>query len=482
MRVPTSAYFAKQKINLAQLNVKEAGYVFVYLSYEDLSNNYVQFDDFKVTHTKSNVVQYNEYYPFGLQTANSWTRENTTGNSFLANGGTELNATSNLYDLDYRNYDPVLGRMNGVDPMATKYASLTPYNFSFNDPVTFTDVSGADPDWLKEHRALEGWFNNTMPSTYMDPGGGGSTGGGYYGSVMGGYGGMAGSYSVPRAGWASSASSSGNGSSQSVYQFLSSAWDSPHGGHWVNGMGWLFSSQVQALTYGMAYQSRNNSWGITVYQSAGATEFAFTWAISTGSQPTKATVDYWLSKREHILSPKFFASLVLTGGEEELVNLLRKNIFLPLRVALHLPDAISFAANVNMLTGAGVDLTFGDSGGILVLTGPNAGMMKALGDSGGGIGWDISVGGTITELYFIKVMDVAPAIGDFEGMRRSFSAGWGGYGPAIWLDMSLGVTWAESFGPGRETRGYVLGLAFFIGAGDPGPSFNYNYGMTTIRK
>jgi RHS repeat-associated protein len=85
------------------------------------------------------------YYPFGMQTANSWTRENTTGNNFLANGGTELNTTSNLYDLAYRNYDPVLGRMNGVDPMASKYSSLTPYNFSFNDPVTFADPSGADP-------------------------------------------------------------------------------------------------------------------------------------------------------------------------------------------------------------------------------------------------------------------------------------------------------------------------------------------------
>ncbi len=101
--------------------------------------------DFNVTHTKTNIVQYNEYYPFGHQTQNSWTREGATGNNFLANGGTEFNATSNLYDLDYRNYDPVLGRMNGVDPMATKYASLTPYNYSFNDPVSFTDPNGADP-------------------------------------------------------------------------------------------------------------------------------------------------------------------------------------------------------------------------------------------------------------------------------------------------------------------------------------------------
>ena len=73
-----------------------------------------------MTHTKSNVIQYNEYYPFGQQTANSWTRENTTGNNFLGNGGTELNTTSNLYDLDYRQYDPILGRLNGIDPMATQ--------------------------------------------------------------------------------------------------------------------------------------------------------------------------------------------------------------------------------------------------------------------------------------------------------------------------------------------------------------------------
>jgi len=130
-----------------EYTIKEAGYVFMYVSNENATLVDVYFDDVVMTHTKGNVVQYNEYYPFGLQTANSWTRENTTGNNFLGNGGTELNTTSNLYDLAYRNYDPILGRMNQIDPMATKYASLTPYNFSFNDPVTFTDPSGADPEY-----------------------------------------------------------------------------------------------------------------------------------------------------------------------------------------------------------------------------------------------------------------------------------------------------------------------------------------------
>jgi hypothetical protein len=35
--------------------------------------------------------------------------------------------------------------MNGVDPVASKYSSVTPYNYSFNDPVALNDPSGADP-------------------------------------------------------------------------------------------------------------------------------------------------------------------------------------------------------------------------------------------------------------------------------------------------------------------------------------------------
>ena len=49
--------------------------------------------------------------------------------------------------MDYRQFDPILGRMNGVDPMADKYSSLTPYNYSFNAPTMHTDASGADPDF-----------------------------------------------------------------------------------------------------------------------------------------------------------------------------------------------------------------------------------------------------------------------------------------------------------------------------------------------
>jgi RHS repeat-associated protein len=80
-----------------------------------------------------------------MQTAGSWTRENTTGNNFLYNSGSELNNVSNIYETFFRGYDPVLGRMTAVDPAASQYASLTPYNYSFNDPVYWNDPTGADP-------------------------------------------------------------------------------------------------------------------------------------------------------------------------------------------------------------------------------------------------------------------------------------------------------------------------------------------------
>ena len=104
-----------------------------------------------------------KYYPFGLQTANSWTRENTTDNNFLFNGGTELNTTTGVMDLFYRNYDPALGRMNQVDPMASKLSSLTPYNYSGNSPVVYNDPKGD-------------LFNGKAVCSWCDRGAGGAGG------------------------------------------------------------------------------------------------------------------------------------------------------------------------------------------------------------------------------------------------------------------------------------------------------------------
>jgi RHS repeat-associated protein len=167
---------APQQISIPTVTVKEPGYIFVYLSYENESNNYVEFDDFKVTHTKTNVIQYNEYYPFGLQASTSWTRENSK-NDFLYNAGSELNATSGWYDLPYRNYDAALGRFMQVDPLAT--SEMATYQYAGNNPVFFNDPMGAAmarPSWNRAY-----WMSNGMVEsesrgnlpTGLEEGGGG---------------------------------------------------------------------------------------------------------------------------------------------------------------------------------------------------------------------------------------------------------------------------------------------------------------------
>ena len=79
------------------------------------------------------------YYPFGLQHGNSWTRPTSLKNNFLFNAGSELNEVTGNYETFYRNYDPVLGRFNAIDPLASSFSNLTPYNFALNDPVFWND-------------------------------------------------------------------------------------------------------------------------------------------------------------------------------------------------------------------------------------------------------------------------------------------------------------------------------------------------------
>lgn len=104
-----------------------------------------------LTHTQTGVIQYNEYYPFGLQTANSWTRANNR-NDYLYNAASELNQSSGWYETFFRGYDPALGRFHAVDPLAEVASSFAPYQYGYDNPVLFNDPTGAivkirEGDW-----------------------------------------------------------------------------------------------------------------------------------------------------------------------------------------------------------------------------------------------------------------------------------------------------------------------------------------------
>ena len=88
-----------------------------------------------------NVVQKDDYYPFGL-TFNHY-ESMPPANQYLFNGKEEQNEWGVL-DYEWRNYNAAIGRFNSIDPHADRYLSVSPYNYAFNNPILYVDPDGRD--------------------------------------------------------------------------------------------------------------------------------------------------------------------------------------------------------------------------------------------------------------------------------------------------------------------------------------------------
>lgn len=97
-----------------------------------------------------NVVQETEYYAFGM------TVDRTTGSNQYLYNGKEKQPETDFFDFGARQYDPILGRWMSVDPIAEKYISFTPFNYNFNNPLSFVDPNGMGPDDPLTHTVSRG--------------------------------------------------------------------------------------------------------------------------------------------------------------------------------------------------------------------------------------------------------------------------------------------------------------------------------------
>ena len=92
-----------------------------------------------------NVLVYDDYYPFGLvmpgrssNSANPNDNYKFTGHEFDDEAGL------NLIHAGARMMDPVLGIWTSIDPLASKFPGLSPYNYAVNNPLMFSDPNGKD--------------------------------------------------------------------------------------------------------------------------------------------------------------------------------------------------------------------------------------------------------------------------------------------------------------------------------------------------
>lgn len=118
--------------------IDRVGYIYVYVSNESPGSR-VWMDDFEISLIQSPIVQFEDYYPFGLSMAGTaFERGNDNYAGMITTDGTGLK------DLGFRQYDPAIGRFHAVDPLAELQFDQTTYQYAGNDPIRKTDLLGLE--------------------------------------------------------------------------------------------------------------------------------------------------------------------------------------------------------------------------------------------------------------------------------------------------------------------------------------------------
>ncbi|MFY0602952.1 MAG: lamin tail domain-containing protein [Flavobacteriaceae bacterium] len=126
------------------------GYVYQYKDHlGNIRLSYTDTDGDGAIDPLTEIIEENNYYPFGLKHRGYNYVTSPNGNSTAQKFGylgQELNEELGLnwHSYKWRNADPALGRFFSVDPISEDYMSISTYQFAHNNPIWKIEVEGLE--------------------------------------------------------------------------------------------------------------------------------------------------------------------------------------------------------------------------------------------------------------------------------------------------------------------------------------------------
>ena len=107
------------------------------------TNNYHLDNNREVVDAGGVVQQVTNYYPFGAESCDNSTKNFVQNHKYNGKEFDHMHGL-NTYDYGARQYNPVTGRWDRMDPHCESYYNVSPYVYANNNPVMLIDLDGRD--------------------------------------------------------------------------------------------------------------------------------------------------------------------------------------------------------------------------------------------------------------------------------------------------------------------------------------------------